>query len=116
MKSRPFALFVRLALAVLLVATGVGTAKRMTPDPADLALAAFVLAHGDTNPDLCGNDRAHAPHCPFCHGLPGAPEIRPSGLATLLVPQDGWVQLHDLERAAQARNSNHSPRAPPHLV
>ncbi|MEY8837641.1 hypothetical protein AB9K41_01235, partial [Cribrihabitans sp. XS_ASV171] len=69
--------------------------------------------HGGGLADLCGTGTGEKHHCPFCHALPGLPQVTPVETEFLLVPHDGWRLGADLHRSAQARNINHSPRAPP---
>ena len=62
---------------------------------------------------ICGTDPAKAAPCPLCHGLPQCACVRFAPISARMVPHDGWAQMQALRRAAQARNINHSPRAPP---
>lgn len=100
-------------LTVLVAASSVTSAGMMAPASGDVALETFELAHGLSHDDLCGGDAAHDHHCPLCYGLPEAPAVGYVGIAILLEPYEGWRQGDDLYRAAQTRNINHSPRAPP---
>ncbi|SDH76535.1 hypothetical protein [Alloyangia pacifica] len=130
-------------LAVFLAVTGVTSAGLMAPDRAVAARLATERAFGLAPGDLCAPQRdasghrghgehsdlaapadhdshgEHAAHdhpCPFCHGLPGAPRLAHDGHSTLLIPHDGWRQSADRHRAAQSRDADHSPRAPPALA
>ncbi|MCQ0094198.1 hypothetical protein [Roseovarius sp. M141] len=116
MKIRPAATLLACLMAILVAVTGMTSAGMLAPNRADLALAASESAHGGLGGDLCGEGRAHDHRCPLCHGLPEAPAIGHSGVAVLLTPHDGVRRLGDLYRAAQARELNHSPRAPPVLA
>ncbi|WP_145962778.1 hypothetical protein [Mangrovicoccus ximenensis] len=100
-------------LAAALAATSVTSARMMAPDRAGLAIGAMMHGHAIQHGDLCGGDAAPEHHCPFCHGLPETPVTGHAGIEFLLVPHDGWRRGRDLWRAAQARDLNHSPRAPP---
>lgn len=102
-----------IALAVLVGATGVTSAVLRTPDRAALALEAFERATGLAITGICGADPAKAAPCPLCHGLPQGARISFAPISLRMVPHDGWAQMRALRRAAQARNINHSPRAPP---
>ncbi|MBU2963810.1 hypothetical protein KO516_23865 [Citreicella sp. C3M06] len=102
-----------LALALLFSMSSVVSSAMMAPDRATLQLEAQAMALGLSDIELCG-EMAHAEHhCPLCHGLPEAPRLARADVTTLLRAHDGWRRGDDLWRAAQARNPNHSPRAPP---
>lgn len=100
-------------LTVLVTVTGIASAGMMAPARGDVALQTFELAHGLSQGDLCGSEAGRDHHCPLCHGLPDVPSVGHAAIAYLLVPHEGWRQGDDLYRAAEARNINHSPRAPP---
>lgn len=106
-----------IVLAVLVGTTGVTSAVMRTPDRAALALEAFERATGLTaglaSGGICGTDPAKAAQCPLCHGLPESAQPCFAPISLRMVPQDDWAQMRALRRAAQARNINHSPRAPP---
>ncbi len=102
-----------LSLGVLLALSGVISAARMAPDPAAIGIKAHALVYGSMAEDLCGGTAGHDHHCPLCHALPDAPASTHAGRHFLLQPHDAWHRRDDLQRAAQARNLCHSPRAPP---
>ncbi|MCA0994873.1 hypothetical protein [Alloyangia pacifica] len=102
-----------LILAGLLALTSATSAAMMAPDRGSAALEALELTVGMLHGDGCGSGGAHEHHCPFCHGLPNAPVLSRHDCSQLLVPHESWRQGADLLREAQARNINHSPRAPP---
>ncbi|GGG85381.1 hypothetical protein GCM10011415_39530 [Salipiger pallidus] len=85
----------------------------MAPDRGSAEREAFTLSYGHGVHDLCTGEASHDHRCPFCHGLPEAPALRPGHSVFLYVPHDDWRQGRSLHRAAQARNINHSTRAPP---
>ncbi|NIZ09270.1 hypothetical protein [Pseudooceanicola sp. HF7] len=101
-------------LGLFLAWASVVSAGMMAPDRSSMDRAVYEMTHGPlTAEDLCGTE-GHGTHsCPFCHALPDAPSLRAPDLAGVLRPHDGWRCGADLYRAAQARKSAHSPRAPP---
>ena len=101
------------ALVAMLLLTSVTSAGMMAPDRQTNAYEAFELIHGVAGEDFCGTTGHAEHHCPFCHGLPESPYVGHEGLPFLLTPYDGWLLSRDLHHAAQTRNINHSPRAPP---
>ena len=106
--------FVFTTLAVLvLAAAGLVSASEMPPDQGDQAELVMAAAFGPDYVDLCGDVGGHDHHCPFCHKLPDPPLVKPVAIAAMLRPHDGWSHLEDLNRAAQARELHHAPRAPP---
>lgn len=100
-------------LALMVAVSSVTSAVAMAPDRDDMAAAAFAQVFGPIDGGICGDLGDHDHHCPFCHAVPDTPRITPTGLMFVMRPHDGWRQHRDLHRAAQARNSSHSPRAPP---
>ena len=100
-------------LAMLVALSSVTSAVAMAPDRDAVAYETLEALLGAVDSDLCGDKRVHDHHCPFCHGLPEAPMIGRAGRTFMLTPHGGWRQQCDLYRAAQSRDLNHSPRAPP---
>jgi len=103
-------------LAALLAVTSVTAARMMTPEargPAEAAhlhLAAFVQG------ELCTVDAPHEAgdhHCPFCHGLPAAPEVAWRGLVLPVEAFRTLPGLAHLLRGARDRDLSRSPRGPP---
>lgn len=110
------ALAVILSLGVLLALSSVVSAARMAPDRTGVELQTYALMYGGSLDEFCGHEAGHDHHCPLCHGLPDAPESAHGGRDFLLEPHVAWRRRDDLQRAAQARNLCHSPRAPPLAV
>ncbi|MCA2010815.1 hypothetical protein LCM17_04915 [Cereibacter sphaeroides] len=91
----------------------------MAPDRASHSRLVYALIFGSSPLDSCHDHGEHAEHehrCPLCHGLPGTPEAMAPDLAIAFRPHDLWRQGEALRRAAQARNINHSSRAPPQIA
>ena len=110
--ASPAALLLMLVLAL----TSVTSAAMMAPERGDPARMAHEMTFGAEMHDICGagHHQGHGDHaCPFCHGLPEAPALGHAGLVSMLTPVDGRLRADHLWRAAQTRNINHSPRAPP---
>lgn len=105
-----------LITAALLLVTSFTSAGMMAPTRDTPALEAFELIYGVSADDLCGTEHVHDHHCPLCHGLPTAKLPRQASIVFLLTPSEAWAARDDLFRAAQGRNLNHSPRAPPGLA
>lgn len=103
-------------LVALIGVTGAGSAAMRTPDRAALALLTFEQSIGTLTPMICGDATDRKPHCPLCHGLPEGANSRHDAVVFRLVPHISWARGEDLTRAAQGRNINHSPRAPPAVV
>ncbi|MFC3613076.1 hypothetical protein ACFORG_04825 [Lutimaribacter marinistellae] len=112
MKAR-IASVAALLLVALVALSGAGSAAMMAPDREAVAFAAFSLASGGSEADLCGDRVGSEHHCPFCHALARAEMPAHHPVQLRLVAHDGWRLAPHLHRAAQARNINHSPRAPP---
>lgn len=100
---------------MLLVATSVASAAMLAPDRTDLAFAQITLL-GMSIDDICGGFPTHVQRCPYCHLLPDTPIPSPAELETRLLCVMAWHLTTDLYRAAQERDHDRSPRAPPHIV
>lgn len=110
-----FALMIGLCLAV----TSVMSAALMAPDRMSQSRMVYAMIVGAELTDFCGDHGDHTTHdhpCPFCHGLPEAPVACAPDMTMAFRPSDLWRQSEGLRRAAQARNINHSSRAPPRIV
>jgi hypothetical protein len=108
-----------LALGLCLAMTSVVSATLMAPDSASNARAVHEMALGVTSADFCGDDKGHRGHehnCPFCHALPHQPQLSAPDLFLAFLPYEVWRKGKALWRAAQARNINHSTRAPPQIA
>jgi hypothetical protein len=104
------------SLIALVGVAGVNAAAMRTPDRAELELLVHEQALGIFTPSICGAGLKEKPHCPLCHGLPGVPMSEHHAIVLAMVPHSAWVRLKALTRAAQGRNINHSPRAPPAVI
>ena len=105
-------------LGLILVVTSIASAALMAPDRSEPLRAFYALHFGDASADFCADHAGHDSHehrCPFCHATPKAPEPTPPGRSLDFSPHDMWRQGESLRRAAQARNINHSTRAPPRI-
>ncbi|WP_375688561.1 hypothetical protein [Pseudooceanicola sp. LIPI14-2-Ac024] len=98
--------------AILIALVGFASATMLAPDRGDAMKAQSMLAFGSGYDDFCG-DQEHDHRCPLCRVVADPPDMAIDPLAVHLQPFDGWRRLADLTRSAQARNLNHSPRAPP---
>lgn len=110
-----FALLLGFCLAV----SSVSSAALMAPDRASIAMAVHTMTFGSAASDFCDDHAGHGGHahnCPFCHALPDPPQIIAPDLYIAFVPHEVWRQAKALRRAAQARNINHSTRAPPRIA
>ena len=105
--------FLSVLALVLLAMTSVQSASMLAPDRDAAIRSTIELYYGTSAEDFCGDEKHGDHRCPFCRLLPEAPRADPVALAVLLQPHDGWRRLASLTRDAQARNLNHSARAPP---
>jgi len=109
-----FALVLGFGLAV----TSVVSATLMAPNRTSNAQAVYAMVFGLDAEDFCGNDAGHGEHehnCPFCHAIPNSPQLTAPDLCLAFRSHEMWRQMEALRRAAQARNINHSTRAPPRI-
>ncbi|MDF1855744.1 MAG: hypothetical protein P1U48_09865 [Pseudooceanicola sp.] len=100
---------------MLITAVSVFSASAMAPDRGDPAALQISLLTGSVD-DFCGDGIDPDHHCPFCRLLSDTVAPEPAGFAALFRPFDAWRQSAGLLRAAQARNRNHAPRAPPFIA
>lgn len=108
-----------LLLGFCLCVSSVGSAALMAPDRTSIARAVHVMNFGPAEADFCDDHAGHAGHehnCPFCHALPDPPQLTAPDLSVAFMPHELWRKAQALRRAAQARNINHSTRAPPGVV
>ncbi|MCA0922957.1 hypothetical protein [Pseudooceanicola nanhaiensis] len=108
-----------LVLGFCLAVSSVGSATLMAPDRTSMARAVHAMAFGPAEADFCGHPAGHDGHehnCPFCHALPDPPQFIAPDLRIAFMPHELWRQVEALRRAAQARNINHSTRAPPRIA
>lgn len=108
-----------LALGLCLAVTSVVSATLMAPDRASNARAVHSMIFGVSSADFCGDHAGHLGHehkCPFCHATPHPPQFTAPDLCLSFRPHDLWRMGKALRRAAQARNINHSTRAPPRIA
>lgn len=108
-----------LALGLCLAVTSVVSAGLKVTDGPNSAQAVYAMVYGVTSMDFCGDPAGHEGHehtCPFCHAIPHLPHLSAPDLRRSFRPHDLWRQGEALRRAAQARNINHSTRAPPQIV
>ena len=107
-------IFVIPVTVMLIAVVSVFSAAQMAPDRTDPAFEQAALL-GMSASDLCGDEETDH-HCPFCRLLPETPEVAPAHIAVDFRPADGWRQLTDRFRAAQARRHAQTPRAPPSIA
>ncbi|WP_272011396.1 hypothetical protein [Roseovarius sp. ZX-A-9] len=110
-----FALLVGVCLAV----TSAGSATLMVPDRTSDDLTVHAMVFGLVAADFCDDLAGHGGHehnCPLCHALPDPPKLTAPDLCLAFQPQELCQQTEVLRRAAQARNINHSTRAPPRIA
>ena len=103
-------------LAALLAVTSVVSARLMTPQAHDPAHAAYLQLEAYVHGDLCGIEApaTSADHqCPFCHGLPKAPEVAWAGRILPIEAFRTRPALAHLLRGARDRDLSRSPRGPP---
>lgn len=108
-----------LALGLCLAVTSVVSATLMAPDMASNARSVHEMVFGVTSADFCGDDAGHQDHehnCPFCHALAQPPLLTAPDLCLAFRPHELWRKGEAMRRAAQARNINHSTRAPPRIA
>lgn len=109
---RPHSLFV-LAVMVVIVLSGTISAARMAPDRGQAAISVMTMVYGVPVGSFCGTTSSEEHRCPFCNLLSEPPALQPDPLVSILRPHDTWRRLRGLARSVQARNINHSVRAPP---
>lgn len=105
-----------LALGLCLAVTSVVSATLMAPDSSSNAREVYAMTYGVATADICGDHAGHEMHehnCLFCHAIPHSPQLTAPDLCLAFRPHELWRQGETLRRAAQARNINHSTRAPP---
>ncbi|OSP53445.1 hypothetical protein BV911_17985 [Pseudoruegeria sp. SK021] len=102
-------------VVLLLAATSVTSAAMLAPDRTDAAIAQLALL-GLSVDDICGDPLTHDHRCPYCHLLANTPIPSPGEFETQLLFMMSWKLSADLYRAAQARDHERSPRAPPYFV
>lgn len=103
-------------LAALLALTSVTAARMMAGERHDPAHAAYLQLEALVHGDLCGIAPAQGVDdhpCPFCHGLPEAPEV---ALRGRIFPVEAFRTLPALAHllaGAHDRDLSRSPRGPP---
>lgn len=108
-----------LVLGFCLAMTSVVSAALMAPDRTSIHQAAQASVFGATASDFCGDiagQRGHEHSCPFCHAVPSLPQLTAPDMCLAFRPHELWRPGEALRRAAQARNINHSTRAPPRIA
>ncbi len=105
-----------LMLGLCLAVTSVVSASLMAPDSSSNAREVYAMVYGVTLNDACGDHSGHKHTCPFCHATPHPPHVSVPDMCFAFRPHELWRQGETLQRAAQARNINHSTRAPPRAV